>query len=153
MKVLPKLGFVLNDYVYYVPFEFLFEKGRDVYTFKIKLVGQGQVKFILGRSFFSLYSVVYNNGNGTLNFDSYKDEAPIKKLTFSLTDPSKFSSTDEDWLTPGGWVTLITFVTVFIIIFCYSIKYCGKRIDTDEDDEEEDDIEYEDESIVDDTIE
>jgi hypothetical protein len=89
--------------------------------------------------------LVYNNGNETLNF--FGD---IKKLNVPLRDPSNLLNIDSDIFTPGGWVTLIIFITVLIIIFCYLIKYCGEKTDNDE---EEDDIDYEEDSLIDETLE
>ena len=108
--------------------------------------GQGQQKIELGKSFFNEFSIIYNNGNETLNF--YGD---IKKLNVPLKDPSNLLNIDSDIFTPGGWVTLIVFITVIIIIFCYLIKYCGEK--TDNEDEEDDDMDYEDDSLIDDTLE
>ena len=142
---LPKLGLILGDYIYYLSHDFLYKESEDYYTFLIKLHGQGQQKIELGKSFFNEFSVVYNNGNETLNF--YGD---IKKLNVPLRDPSNLLNIDSDIFTPGGWVTLIIFITVLIIIFCYLIKYCGEKTDNDE---EEDDIDYEEDSLIDETLE
>ena len=143
---LPKLGLILGDYIYYLSHNFLYKESEDYFTFIIKLHGQGQQKIELGKSFFNEFSVIYNNGNETLNF--YGD---IKKLNVPLRDPSNLLNVDSDIFTPGGWVTLIVFITVIIIIFCYLIKYCGEK--SGKDDEEEDDIDYEEDSLIDDTLE
>ena len=109
--------------------------------------GQGKQRIELGKSFFNEFpSIIYNNGNETLNF--FGD---IKKLNVPLRDPSNLLNVDSDIFTPGGWVTLIVFITVIIIIFCYLIKYCGEK--SGKDDEEEDDIDYEEDSLIDDTLE
>ena len=142
---LPKLGLILGDYIYYLSHEFLYKESEDYYTFLIKMHGQGQQKIELGKSFFNEFSVVYNNGNETLNF--FGD---VKKLNVPLRDPSNLLNIDSDIFTPGGWVTLIIFITVLIIIFCYLIKYCGEKTDNDE---EEDDIDYEEDSLIDETLE
>ena len=146
IQSLPKLGLILGDYIYYLSHEFLYKESEDYYTFLIKLHGQGQQKIELGKSFFNEFSVIYNNGNETLNF--FGD---IKKLNVPLKDPSNLLNVDSDIFTPGGWVTLIVFITVLIIIFCYLIKYCGEK--TGNEDDEEDDIDYEDDSLIDDTLE
>ena len=143
---LPKLGLILGDYIYYLSHEFLYEESENYYTFVIKFHGQGQQKIDLGKSFFNEFSVIYNNGNETLNF--FGD---IKKLNVPLRDPSNLLNIDSDIFTPGGWVTLIVFITAIIIIFCYLIKYCGEK--TDNEDDEEDDIDYEEDSLIDDTLE
>ena len=143
---LPKLGLILGDYIYYLSFNFLYKESENYFTFIIKLHGQGQQKIELGKSFFNEFSIIYNNGNETLNF--YGD---IKKLNVPLKDPSNLLNIDSDIFTPGGWVTLIVFITVLIIIFCYLIKYCGEK--TDNEDEEDDDMDYEDDSLIDDTLE
>ena len=143
---LPKLGLILGDYIYYLSQDFLFKKSEDYFTFLIKLHGQGQQKIELGKSFFNEFSVIYNNGNETLNF--FGD---IKKLNVPLRDPSNLLNIDSDLFTPGGWVTLIVFITAIIIIFCYLIKYCGEKKDNEDD--EEDDIDYEEDSLIDDTLE
>jgi hypothetical protein len=143
---LPKLGLILGDYIYYLSFNFLYKESEDYFTFIIKLHGQGQQKIELGKSFFNEFSIIYNNGNETLNF--YGD---IKKLNVPLRDPSNLLNIDSDIFTPGGWVTLIVFITVIIIIFCYLIKYCGEK--TYNEDDEEDDIDYEEDSLIDDTLE
>ena len=143
---LPKLGLILGDYIYYLSHNFLYKESEDYFTFIIKLHGQGQQKIELGKSFFNEFSVIYNNGNETLNF--FGD---IKKLNVPLRDPSNLLNVDSDIFTPGGWVTLIVFITVIIIIFCYLIKYCGEK--SGKDDEEEDDIDYEEDSLIDDTLE
>ena len=142
---LPKLGLILGDYIYYLSHDFLYKESEDYYTFLIKMHGQGQQKIELGKSFFNEFSVVYNNGNETLNF--FGD---VKKLNVPLRDPSNLLNIDSDIFTPGGWVTLIIFITVLIIIFCYLIKYCGEKTDNDE---EEDDIDYEEDSLIDETLE
>ena len=146
IQSLPKLGLILGDYIYYLSHEFLYKESEDYYTFLIKLHGQGQQRIELGKSFFNEFSVIYNNGNETLNF--FGD---IKKLNVPLKDPSNLLNVDSDIFTPGGWVTLIVFITVLIIIFCYLIKYCGEK--TGNEDDEEDDIDYEDDSLIDDTLE
>ena len=143
---LPKLGLILGDYIYYLSQDFLFKKSENYYTFIIKMHGQGQQRIELGKSFFNEFSVIYNNGNETLNF--FGD---IKKLNVPLKDPSNLLYIDSDIFTPGGWVTLIVFITVLIIIFCYLIKYCGEK--TDNEDDDEDDIDYEEDSLIDDTLE
>ena len=143
---LPKLGLILGDYIYYLSQDFLFKKSEDYFTFLIKLHGQGQQKIELGKSFFNEFSVIYNNGNETLNF--FGD---IKKLNVPLRDPSNLLNIDSDLFTPGGWVSLIVFITAFIIIFCYLIKYCGEKRDNVDD--EEDDIDYEEDTLIDDTLE
>ena len=143
---LPKLGLILGDYIYYLSHNFLYKESEDYFTFIIKLHGQGQQKIELGKSFFNEFSLIYNNGNETLNF--YGD---IKKLNVPLRDPSNLLNVDSDIFTPGGWVTLIVFITVIIIIFCYLIKYCGEK--SNKDDEEDDDIDYEEDSLIDDTLE
>ena len=143
---LPKLGLILGDYIYYLSHDFLYKESEDYYTFVIKLHGQGQQRIELGKSFFNEFSVIYNNGNETLNF--FGD---IKKLNVPLRDPSNLLNIDSDIFTPGGWVTLIVFITVLIIIFCYLIKYCGEKKDNEDD--EEDDIDYEEDTLIDDTLE
>ena len=145
IQSLPKLGLILGDYIYYLSHDFLYKESEDYYTFIIKMHGQGQQKIELGKSFFNEFSVVYNNGNETLNF--FGD---IKKLNVPLRDPSNLLNIDSDIFTPGGWVTLIIFITVLIIIFCYLIKYCGEKTDNDE---EEDDIDYEEDSLINETLE
>ena len=93
--------------------------------------------------------MVYNNGNETLNF--FGD---IKKLNVPLRDPSNLLNIDSDIFTPGGWVTLIVFITAMFIIFCYFSKYCINKEKEEESDDEDDDMEEEDEgALIDDTLE
>ena len=147
LERLPKLGLILGDYIYYLSHDFLYKESDDYYTFIIKLNGQGKQRIDLGKSFFNEFSsIIYNNGNETLNF--FGD---IKKLTVPLRDPSNLLTIDSDIFTPGGWVTLIIFITVLIIIFCYLIKYCGEKTNNEED--EEDDMDYEEDSLIDETLE
>jgi hypothetical protein len=147
LERLPKLGLILGDYIYYLSHNFLYKESDDYYTFIIKLNGQGKQRIELGKSFFNEFtSIIYNNGNETLNF--FGD---IKKLTVPLRDPSNLLTIDSDIFTPGGWVTLIIFITVLIIIFCYLIKYCGEKTNNEED--EEDDMDYEEDSLIDETLE
>ena len=144
---LPKLGLILGDYIYYLSHNFLYKESESYFTFIIKLNGQGQQKIELGKSFFNEFSsIIYNNGNETLNF--FGD---IKKLNVPLRDPTNLLNIDSDIFTPGGWVTLIIFITVLIVIFCYLIKYCGEKTNNEED--EDDDIDYEEDSLIDDTAE
>ena len=145
IQTLPKLGLILGDYIYYLSHNFLYKESEDYFTFLIKLHGQGQQKIVLGKSFFNEFSIVYNNGNETLNF--FGD---VKKLNVPLKDPTNLLNIDSDIFTPGGWVTLIVFITVLIIIFCYLIKYCGEKTDNED---EDDDIDYEEDSLIDDTLE
>ena len=145
---LPKLGLILGDYIYYLSHKFLFKESGQFITFIIKLHGQSQQKIQLGKSFFDEFSVVYNNGNETLNF--FSDN--IKKLNVPLRDPSNLLNIDSDVFTPGGWVTLIVFLTSIFIIVCYLSKYCLYK--NDEDESEEDEIEDDDdEPLIDDTLE
>ena len=147
LESLPKLGLILGDYIYYLSHNFLYKESDEYYTFVIKLNGQGKQRIELGKSFFNEFpSIIYNNGNETLNF--FGD---IKKLNVPLRDPSNLLNIDSDIFTPGGWVTLIIFITVLIIIFCYLIKYCGEKSNNDEDDD--DDIDYEEDSLIDETLE
>ena len=144
---LPKLGLIMGDYIYYLSYNFLYKESNQFITFIIKLHGQSQQKIELGKSFFNEFSVVYNNGNETLNF--FGD---IKKLNVPLRNPSNLLNIDEDILTPGGWVTLIIFSTSLFIIICYLSKYCLSKNNNDdsEDDETEED---DDEALIDDTLE
>ena len=147
IQELPKLGLILGNYIYYLSYQFLFKESGQFITFLIKLHGQSQQKIELGKSFFDEFSVVYNNGNETLNF--FGD---IKKLNVQLRDPSNLLNIDSDIFTPGGWVTLIVFITALFIIFCYLSKYCFNKNDDDE--SEEDEIEEkDDEAIIDNKIE
>ena len=144
IKNLPKLGLILGNYIYYLSNNFLYKESGQFITFVIKLHGQSQEKIELGKSFFNEFNVVYNNGNETLNF--FGD---IKKLSVTLKDPSTFLNIDSDVFTPGGWVTLIAFITALIIIFCYLIKYCGQKGVSDEDDMENSDGAF----LIDDVME
>ena len=146
IQTLPKLGLILGDYIYYLSYQFLYKESGQFITFLIKLHGQSQQKIELGKSFFNEFSVVYNNGNETLNF--YGD---IKKLTVPLRDPYNLLNIDSDIFTPGGWVTIIVFVLALLIIICYLSKYCFNKNDSDDSDDEE--MEEDDELLVDDTIE
>ena len=147
---LPKLGLIIGDYIYYLSYNFLYKESGQFITFNIKLHGQSQQRIELGKSFFDEFSVVYNNGNETLNF--FGD---IKKLNVPLRDPSNLLNIDSDIFTPGGWVTLIVFVTALFIIFCYFSKYCFNKEKEEESDDEDDDIkeEEDDEALIDDTLE
>lgn len=123
----------MGDYIHYWSQDFLLK------NLKIKLHGQGQQKKELGKSFFNEFSVIYNNGNETLNICG-----EIKILNVPLRELSNLLNIDPDIFNPGGWVTLIIFITVIIIIFCYLIKYCKENTDN-----EEDDIDYEKDSLID----
>ena len=144
---LPKFGLILGNYIYYLSYQFLFKESGQFITFIIKLHGQGQQKIELGKSFFNEFSVVYNNGNETLNF--FGD---IKKLNVPLRDPSNLLNIDSDYLTPGGWVTVIVFLTALLIIICYLTKYCWSKNDDDNSDDDEIE-EDDDEPLIDDTLE
>ena len=133
-----------SSFIYYLSYQFLYKESGQFITFLIKLHGQSQQKIELGKSFFNEFSVVYNNGNETLNF--FGD---IKKLSITLKDPSTFLNIDSDVFTPGGWVTLIAFITALIIIFCYLIKYCGQKDVGDGDDMENSDGAF----LIDDVME
>ena len=150
IQTLPKLGLIIGDYIYYLSYQFLYKESGQFITFNIKLHGQSQQRIELGKSFFDEFSVVYNNGNETLNF--YGD---IKKLNVPLRDPSNLLNIDSDIFTPGGWVTLIVFITAMFIIFCYFSKYCiNKEKEEESDDDEDDDMGEEDEgALIDDTLE
>ena len=146
IQSLPKLGLILGNYIYYLSYDFLYKESGQFITFIIKLHGQSQQKIELGKSFFNEFSVVYNNGNETLNF--FGD---IKKLNVPLKDPSSILNMDSDIFTPGGWVTLIVFVTAVLIIICYLSKYCFNKNEKEENEEDED--EDDDELLIDDTLE
>ena len=143
---LPKLGLILGDYIYYLSYQFLYKESGQFITFIIKLNAQSQQKIILGKSFFKEFSVVYNNGNETLNF--FGD---IKKLNVILRDPDTLLNIDSDIFTPGGWVTLIIFIITLFIIVCYLSKYCCNK--SDNEDSEDDEIDEEDDPLIDDTLE
>ena len=145
IQSLPKLGLILGNYIYYLSYDFLYKESGQFITFVIKLHGQSQQKIELGKSFFNEFSVVYNNGNETLNFFG-----EIKKLNVPLKDPSSILNMDSDLFTPGGWVTIVVFVTAVLIIICYLSKYCFNKSEKDENEEEEDD---DDELLIDDTLE
>ena len=146
IKSLPKLGLILGNYIYYLSYDFLYKESGQFITFIIKLHGQSQQKIELGKSFFNEFSVVYNNGNQTLNF-----YGEIKKLNVPLKDPSNILNMDSDIFTPGGWVTIIVFATAVLIIICYLSKYCYNKKEKEENEEEED--EDDDELLIDDTLE
>ena len=143
---LPKLGLILGDYIYYLSYQFLYKESGQFITFLIKLHGQSQQKIELGKSFFNEFSVVYNNGNETLNF--YGD---IKKLNVPLKDPYNLLNIDSNIFTPGGWVTIIVFALALFIIICYLSKYCFNKNDNADSDDEE--MEEDDELLIDDTLE
>ena len=145
---LPKLGLILGDYIYYLSYHFLFKESGQFITFIIKLHGQSQQRIELGKSFFNEFSVVYNNGNETLNF-----YGEIKKLNVPLKDPSNLLNIDTNIFTPGGWVTLIVFITALLIIFCYLSKYCFNKNDSDESDEDEIEEDDDEGALIDDTLE
>jgi hypothetical protein len=145
---LPKLGLILGDYIYYLSYHFLYKESGQFITFIIKLHGQSQQRIELGKSFFNEFSVVYNNGNETLNF--FGD---IKKLNVPLKDPSNLLNIDSNIFSPGGWVTLIVFITALLIIICYLSKYCFKKNDNDESDEDEYDEDDDEGALIDDTLE
>jgi hypothetical protein len=147
IQALPKLGLIMGDYIYYLSYQFLFKESGRFITFIIKFHGQSQQRIELGKSFFDEFSVVYNNGNQTLNFFG-----ETKKLNVLLKDTSNLLNIDSDIFTPGGWVTIIVFATALFIIFCYLSKYCWKKKSDDENEEEEED-EEDDELLVDDTLE
>ena len=146
IQALPKLGLILGDYIYYLSYQFLYKETGQFITFLIKLHGQSQQKIELGKSFFNEFSVVYNNGNETLNF--YGD---IKKLNVPLRDPYNFLNIDSNIFTPGGWVTIIVFALALFIIICYLSKYCLNKNDSADTDDEE--MEEDDELLIDDTLE
>ena len=145
---LPKLGLILGDYIYYLSYHFLYKESGQFITFIIKLHGQSQQRIELGKSFFNEFSVVYNNGNETLNF--FGD---IKKLNVPLKDPSNLLNIDSNIFSPGGWVTLIVFITALLIIICYLSKYCFNKNDNDESDEDEYDEDDDEGALIDDTLE
>ena len=147
IQALPKLGLIMGDYIYYLSYQFLFKESGRFITFIIKFHGQSQQRIELGKSFFDEFSVVYNNGNQTLNFFG-----ETKKLNVLLKDTSNLLNIDSDIFTPGGWVTIIVFATALFIIFCYLSKYCWKKKSDDENEEEEED-EEDDELLIDDTLE
>ena len=145
---IPKLGLILGDYIYYLSYHFLYKESGQFITFIIKLHGQSQQRIELGKSFFNEFSVVYNNGNETLNF--FGD---IKKLNVPLKDPSNLLNIDSNIFSPGGWVTLIVFITALLIIICYLSKYCFNKNDNDESDEDEYDEDDDEGALIDDTLE
>ena len=146
LQTLPKLGLILGNYIYYLSYDFLYKESGSFITFVIKLHGQSQQKIELGKSFFNEFSVIYNNGNETLNF--FGD---IKKLNVPLKDPESILNIDSDLITPGGWATISVSIIAVLIIICYLSKYCFNKNERDENEEEED--EDDDELLIDDALE
>ena len=70
-----------------------------------------------------------------------------------LKDPSNLLNIDTNIFTPGGWGTLIVFITALLIIFCYLSKYCFNKNDSDESDEDEIEEDDDEGALIDDTLE
>ena len=115
---LPKLGIIIQNYIYYLNTSFLFKKIGDHHKFIIKF-DQNEQKMILGKDFFNQYQVVYNNGKQILNF--YGD---TKKVTHMLNNVPISKDTYDSYLSPGLKSIIIIYSIVGIIIFFYILKYC-----------------------------
>ena len=118
----PLLGFIIDDYIYYLSKDMLFHQKKEKIEFKIIL--KSSSKIVLGREFLSSYALVFNHGSKTLNL-----YGETKKLKIPITDiPEEWpDSSNNEWLTPGTIAVLGVFLIILIFITIYTFKYCSKR--------------------------